>query len=177
MIQPEYLLYFISNDQEAATITFTIADKNMPITVTIRNKNGDGILKLNCFNMLTIERLRDISCRLFNEESAYYRLDDSEGCRMGEKDTMHDVDDEANEFQFQFICKASVKCSIKFQSKVIELPCYLKTPVATIKYGLFIMDNKNEYAQIDLNDLNVENVVDKKSTKLEEITTLHFKIE
>ncbi|CAF1359744.1 unnamed protein product [Didymodactylos carnosus] len=103
----------ISGDHQTATINFSVVDKNLVITVTIRNKNDDDILKLNCSKMLTIGRLCDISCLLFNGESKYYRLDDSEGYRLDEKDTLDNLNEEANEFQFQFICKAQIKRLIK----------------------------------------------------------------
>ncbi|CAF0998231.1 unnamed protein product, partial [Didymodactylos carnosus] len=174
----------MTTDLQEIAISFTVINQNYKATVIVKNKDGDE-RKFSCSKLLTIQRLCQISCLLFNENVEYYRLD-FDHCNTDETDTLDDLDDnDAIEFEFEFVCIATVKCSIEFDGKTLEYPCHLKTRIDDLfqkatgqfkivqnssTYSFFIIDKDDEYSQIDLND-SIEDFLDNENS-----TTLQFRI-
>jgi hypothetical protein len=81
---------------------------------------------------MTIKRLCEISCQLFDLNNDYYRLTQDDIILDDVNVSLGDIDENGTEFQFQLTSIASMHCSITCSERTIILPCRQDTSASTI---------------------------------------------
>ncbi|CAF4394047.1 unnamed protein product [Rotaria sp. Silwood2] len=120
----KYLMY--SNDfvpskntqlisfQSESPIQFTMINQNLPVTVTIQNKEINKSIQFNCENSITVQRLCEIACQLCCLNNKYYCLSMDDDTELTDSTlSLKDITDEnATEISFKLVSTASLYCSI-----------------------------------------------------------------
>ena len=168
---PETQLTSFSSE---SPIRFIVIDSNLPISVTVQNKETNQIITFNCLHSMTAKRICDISSQLFGSNKESYRLIQDDSREIDDDISLADIDEMMTKFQFQVTPTISMNCSIKFLEQTIVLPCEQDTLSSTIIIEalkkLQISDDKmNQYELIALDDDQTQIDFD---TSIEEIREL-----
>ncbi|CAF1430588.1 unnamed protein product, partial [Rotaria sordida] len=104
-------------------IRFTLMDGNLPMTITILNVEGQSSIKFHCLISITIKRLYQIACQLFNINDNFLQLIYSDCSLDDDEMTLEDLDPTSTDIQLQLICKATLKSSITYHNETVIIPC------------------------------------------------------
>lgn len=144
-------------------IRFTVIEHNLPVSVTVFN--DEQSMKFQCSGELTIKRLLEISCQLFNIKSNYYRLTHLETLLDDDDMSLNNIDSSMSDAELRLICNATLNASLKYLDQIIVLPCSEETEVAEIvqtalakleipqesinMYECFVLDDEKTQLELD----------------------------
>ncbi|CAF1515482.1 unnamed protein product, partial [Didymodactylos carnosus] len=152
------------------SLTFTVdSSKRFPLQVTL-TKNEKFLIKLNCSDSITCERLCEIGCLVLREDSTLYDLYLSQ-CLLDKSITLNEIN-EANESnvisnvnEFNLVCTAQTNCLVDFNLdndsiSGIQIPCEASMPAKYVfETALRKLDQQQEQSELALyyeNDIYTE---------------------
>ncbi|CAF4842456.1 unnamed protein product, partial [Rotaria sp. Silwood1] len=143
--------------QFESLIQFTVIDQNLPVLVIIQNDKENKSIQFNCRLSITIKRLCEIVCQLFNINDKDFYLNMNDITLNDDDISLEDIDKNMTQIQFQMISKTTIYCSIMYSNQNITLPCNDDTSIMAIVKEIFqklhISENDmNMYELIALND-------------------------
>jgi hypothetical protein len=151
----------LTSFQTESPIRFIVIDDNLPVIVTIENKETEQRIKLNCLVSLTVKRLCAISCQLFGLRNECYQLMLDDSTLIDDEISLEEIDETMTEIRFQLTCTMSIDCSVRFSGQTVVLSCQHDTLASVIvKETLqkrYIPENDlDQYELIALNEDETE---------------------
>jgi hypothetical protein len=141
-ISHQYLLYandFVPSTETQLTsfqsqlpIRFIVIDENLPVIVTVKNKETNQTIRFNCSLSMTTKRICSISSQLFGLSNESYQLMQDDSTLVDDDISLEEIDETMTEMQFQVISTMSMYCSVTFSEQTITLSCHEDTLVSTI---------------------------------------------
>ncbi|CAF3688664.1 unnamed protein product [Rotaria sordida] len=113
-------------------IRFTLMDGNLPMTITVLNVEGQSSIKFHCLISITVKRLYQIACQLFNINDNFHQLIYSDCLLDDDEMTLEDLDPTSTDIQLQLICKATLKSSITYHNETVIISCDGETLAADV---------------------------------------------
>lgn len=93
--------------QYESPIQFTLIDHNLPATISTKNSNTNRSIQFNCKLSISVKRLLEIACQLFNVKKDDYSLATNDGVLIDDNMPLHDIEISTTEFKFQLILSHS----------------------------------------------------------------------
>ena len=142
-ISEQYLLYendFVPSSntqlvslQSKSPLRFTLTNENLPVTVTLKNKQTDKTITFNCSHSMTAKRLSNIASQFFHFEEDLCQLMQDDSTLIDDADiSLEDIDDSMTNFQFFVISTVSLECKVTFSEQTVILSCQRDTLASTI---------------------------------------------
>lgn len=155
-------------------IEFQLIDTHFPTSVTIHYiEDNNRSLTFDCLSSMNIERILQISSELFHVKKENYCLQYNQSKLSGEI-LLDDLGSKQTNFHFQLISTSTMKCSISFSNRTINLPCEQQTQMTDLindlfhylqmenedidSYDLFLVNN-DERSQVG-SDFTIEDLLD-----------------
>ncbi|CAF4638079.1 unnamed protein product, partial [Rotaria sp. Silwood2] len=139
--------------QLESSIQFTVIDQNLPVLVIIQNDKENKSIQFNCRLSITIKRICEIACQLFNINNKDYYFNMNDITLNDDDISLQDIDENMTQIQFQMISKTSMYCSIMYSNQNITLPCNDDTSIMAIVKELF------QKLHISENDMNMYELI------------------
>ncbi|CAF2184712.1 unnamed protein product [Rotaria magnacalcarata] len=124
----------LSTLQENSTIRFTLINGNLPVAVQVSTILNDEeySIEFHCKHEITIERLRQIACKLLNVKNEFYQLTIDDVILDDNEMSLDAIDPDSTNIQLHLVCKAVMNSLITYENKTITLPCNKETLVSSV---------------------------------------------
>jgi hypothetical protein len=141
-ISHQYLLYAndfvpsaetqLTSFQSQLPIRFIVIDDNLPVIVTVKNKETNQTIEFNCSLSMTANHICSISSQLFGLSNESYQLMQDDSTLVDDDISLEEIDETMTEMQFQLTSAVSMYCSVTYSEQTITLSCHEDTLVSTI---------------------------------------------
>jgi hypothetical protein len=199
IIQDQYLVYendFILSQeipltsfrQTTSPIQFTLTNKQFPANIKVTNEE-EKTVQLYCAPSISIERVCQIACQLFDLNKRFYCLTFSDDGNIKENYLLKDAGESMDNIQLKLKSIADVKCQVIYEDKTVCIPSNNETLVSTLltevleklsvpnndmhMYKLIVIDDPKCPTQIDL-DSSINEI---RSFFPEDITIIPFQLQ
>jgi hypothetical protein len=176
IIQDQYLVYendfilsqeilLISFLQTTSPIPFTLTNKKFQANITVINDEEETSVQFHCSPSISIGRIRQLACQLFNINKRFYRLTPLDDKIVDDDYSLDNTGESIDDIQLKLKSTADVKCQIIYEDKTILIPSNNETLASTIvkealekffipnedihMYQLNLMDDPEWPTQID----------------------------
>ena len=161
--------------QKNLPIQFIMTNQIFQANVTVINDEEKHSVQFSCSPSVSIGRVSQIACQLFNINNDFYRLILSDDTNIEDDYSLDDTGESMDDIQLKLISTANVKCEVTYEERTIILPANNQTLLSTIlvevleklfienkdinMYQLYLTDNDQDGpTKMDL-DLSMEDIL------------------